>query len=103
MAMWNDAGRFQSAGAFRGILYRFRLGEEAAGDDPPGDLWVDGALSWHPDREFRRTFPALVRAGAGGGGRSRQMQTTTPNPSSRNFAQPDCTPRPIFATKRSTT
>src|SRR6476620_2118521 len=68
MAMWNDTGRFQPAGTLRGLLYRFRFGEEAAGDDPPGDLWVDGALSWHPDREFRRTFPALVRAGAGGGG-----------------------------------
>ncbi len=34
---------------------------------PPGDLRLDGAFRRHPDRAFRRAFPALDRAGPGRG------------------------------------
>ena len=67
MAVRHHAGRLQPAGTLRRLLHRRRFGEEAAGDDPPRHLRLDGALPRHPDRELCRPFPALVRAAAGGG------------------------------------
>ncbi len=67
LAMRNDAGRLQPAGAVRRVLCRPRRPEEDAGHGPPRHLRLDGALPRHPDRAFRRAFPALARAGAGGG------------------------------------
>ena len=68
MAMRHDAGRLQPAGAVWRFLYRQRFGKEAAGDDPPRHMRLDGALHRHPDREPCRAFPALARPAADRGG-----------------------------------
>ncbi len=44
LAVRHDAGRFQPAGAFGGLLHRRALGEEDAGHDPPRDLRLARAL-----------------------------------------------------------
>ena len=51
-----------------GAFYVDADGEKKhARDGPPRHLRLDGALHRHPDRAFRRAFPALARARAGGG------------------------------------
>ena len=67
LAMRHHAGGLQPAGALRRVLRRCGRPEEDAGHGPSRDLRLDGALHRHPDRAFRRPFPALARAGAGGG------------------------------------
>jgi threonyl-tRNA synthetase len=59
---------FNAARTFRRVLYRQGLGEEAAGDGAPRDLWLAGAVSRYPDRELCRPFAVVVRAAAGGRG-----------------------------------
>ena len=61
LAMRHHAGRLQPAGALRRLLHRRRRLEEAAGDDPPRDLRLDGALPRHPARALRRPPAALAR------------------------------------------
>ncbi len=61
LAMRDDAGGLQPARAVRRVLRRCGRAEEAAGHGPPGDLRLDGAVHRHPDRAFRRAFPALAR------------------------------------------
>ncbi len=79
MAVRHHPGRLQPAGPLRRLLCRLRRREEDAGDDPPRHLRLDGALPRHPDRELRRPFPAVVRAGAGGR-RHHHVRTPTTTP-----------------------
>ena len=46
---------------FERLLHRRRRLEEDAGDDPPRDLRLDGALPRHPARELRRPPAAVAR------------------------------------------
>ena len=78
--------------------------EEAAGDDPPRDLRLDGALPRHSARELRRPPAAVARAGAGGGHDhhlgGRRLRQRGDGARRSGWA---CAPRAICATRRSTT
>ena len=58
---------FIHARAARRLLCRRGWRAPCAGDAPPSDPRLDGALYRHPDRALRRPLPALAGAGAGGG------------------------------------
>ena len=78
--------------------------QEAAGDDPPRHLRLDGALHRHPDRALCRPLPALARAGAGDRhdhhlGRRRLRQQVA----GAGAARWACGSRSTCATRRSTT
>ena len=64
LAMRHDAGRFQSARAFRRLLHRRQQREDDSGDGPSRDLRLAGALHRHPARALRRPSAALARAAA---------------------------------------
>ena len=67
LAMRHHAGRLQPAAALRRLLHRAGRLEEDAGDDPPRDLRLDGALPRRRARALRRAPAAVAVAGAGGG------------------------------------
>ena len=80
------------------------FGKEAAGDGASRHLRLDGALPRHPDRELCRAFPAVVRAAAGGGGDDHLGCRRLCRKRGREAeGMPGFRPRPIFATRRSTT
>ena len=104
LAVRHHAGGLQPAGTLRRLLHRCRRREEGAGDDPPRHLRLDGALPRHPDRAFRRPLPAVARADAGGG-RDHHLGRRCLCAGSRATccARRGFAPRPISATRRSTT
>ena len=104
LAMRHHAGRLQPAGALRRLLHRRRRLEEDAGDDPPRDLRLDGALPRHPARALRRP-PAALAAPV-------QAVVATITSDADDYAREvhgagaarwACAPRATCATRRSTT
>ena len=87
LAMRHDPGRLQPAGALRRLLHRRQQREDDAGDDPPRDLRLDGALHRHPARAPRRPSAAVARARRrSSSARSLRRATTTRWSSSRQRA-----------------
>ena len=66
MAVRHRAGRPQPAGPARRLLHRRALEQGDAGDAPPRDVRLAGALHRHPDRALCRPLPAVARADPGG-------------------------------------
>ena len=104
LAVRHRAGGPQHAGPARRLLYRRALQQGDAGDAPPRDVRLAGALHRHPDRALCRPFAAVAVAGAGRGrAPSRRTPTIMRARRSRRRAARACGSTATCATRRSTT